>query len=571
VGLDLHQRVLGWSSPNHDNYVIYDLVYKNTGNVNLNPKIELPNQVIDSLFIMRGTAWQVGSKNKEWVSWYGARPGDSLRIAYTYPQRRNTGSLDDFGAPINNSNQPRLYSPHYGGEALLFISKAPNKTNLLSDDDSNQPYMNSAADYRVPAIKDNPLFPSSSGMMPLTYQAIKRGVGAVPGYATPFMTGNVKPGYHEIPVDERGYKYINDVPVWGGGASGSGGYHEYVTYSVGPFKLAPGDSVRIVYALVVGSISKRKSYEVGQAFYSKNQNYPAPAGCVWDNATGKPITDNLPPQYKKYPALFADPTYTNKVAWIKDCWVATGKDSLFKYASAAQWNVRQGYNIPTPPPAPSVEVQSRGDAVRITWGNESEAASDFAGYRLYRAIGSWKDSAWVPIYETKSPNVAHQYDDVSAIRGTAYFYYVAAFNNGSKTDFNGKKQVLESSMFANRTTIAAKLARPYVDDLDKIRVVPNPFSLQASDLKLQFPGEPNKIMFYNLPQECTIRIFSESGDLIRTIEHKSGTGDESWGLGSILNDQQATSEGQRPVSGLYIANITTPDGKVKNVKFLIVR
>jgi hypothetical protein len=78
-------------------------------------------------------------------------------------------------------------------------------------------------------------------------------------------------------------------------------------------------------------------------------------------------------------------------------------------------------------------------------------------------------------------------------------------------------------------------------------------------------------MFYNLPPECTIRIFSESGDLIRTIEHTSGTGDESWGLKNFKNDHQATSDGQRPVSGLYIANIVTPDGQTKNVKFLIVR
>lgn len=574
IGLSLRQRVLGWSSPNHDNYVIYDLVYKNTGNVDLDPQVDIPNNILDSMYIMRGNGWQVGSRQKEWVSWVGARTSDPLRMIYTYPMRKNTGTLDDFGAPRDADNQPRIYGPHYGGEALLFISNAPNKTNILTDDDQMQPIMHSCADYRTPAIKDNPLWSTSAGMMPLTYETLKRGAGPARPDAgeIPFMTGaDLKPGFHEVPPDERGYKYINDIPGWGGGGDGKGGYHEYPTYSVGPFKLAPGDSIRIVYALVVGTISKRKSFELGRAFYGKNANYPAPEGCEWDDAAGKPIKDNLPQPYQLYPDLWTDANYGNKVSWIKDCWVATGKDSLFKYANAAKWAVSQSYNIPTPPPAPSVDVQGRGDAIRIAWGNESESASDFAGYRVYRAIGNYKDSAWIPIFECTKSNLVHQFDDITAVRGTAYYYYVAAFNDGSKADFEGKKVQLESNMFSNRTTLPAQLARPYSTDLDKIRVVPNPFSLEAAENKLQFTGQNDKIMFYNLPPECTIRIFTESGDLIRTIEHTSGTGDESWGHKNIINDHQATSDGQRPVSGLYIANIVTPDGQTKNVKFLIVR
>src|SRR5450759_993050 len=54
-------------------------------------------------------------------------------------------------------------------------------------------------------------------------------------------------------------------------------------------------------------------------------------------------------------------------------------------------------------------------------------------------------------------------------------------------------------------TAPASLARPASNDLENIRVVPNPFSLSAT--KLQFPSQPNKIAFYNLPEECTIRLF----------------------------------------------------------------
>jgi hypothetical protein len=122
-------------------------------------------------------------------------------------------------------------------------------------------------------------------------------------------------------------------------------------------------------------------------------------------------------------------------------------------------------------------------------------------------------------------------------------------------------------MYLNMTTLPASLQRAPGNSLDEIRVVPNPFSLAAQ--KIQYPGDPNKIMFLNLPPECTIRIFSESGDLVKTIEHTKGSGDAGWGV--LANEQQTSDTGQRPVSGLYIANITTPDGQTKNVKFVIVR
>ena len=54
-------------------------------------------------------------------------------------------------------------------------------------------------------------------------------------------------------------------------------------------------------------------------------------------------------------------------------------------------------------------------------------------------------------------------------------------------------------------------------------------------------------MFYNIPPFCTIRIYTERGDLIKTIKHDDGSGDEAWDL--------ATSSDQLVVSGLYIAHI----------------
>jgi hypothetical protein len=97
--------------------------------------------------------------------------------------------------------------------------------------------------------------------------------------------------------------------------------------------------------------------------------------------------------------------------------------------------------------------------------------------------------------------------------------------------------------------------------MDSIRVVPNPYNARAA--KLQYLGEPDKIMFLNVPGECTIKIYTERGDLIKTIEHLNGSGDESW--------NSNTDYGQVVVSGLYIAVFETPDGRRAIRKFVIIR
>jgi len=101
-----------------------------------------------------------------------------------------------------------------------------------------------------------------------------------------------------------------------------------------------------------------------------------------------------------------------------------------------------------------------------------------------------------------------------------------------------------SSRYYTQTTEPAYLRRKAGTNLDQIRVVPNPYNLKSE--KLQYTGESDKIMFLNIPALCTIRIYTERGDLINTIEHTNGSGDESW--------NSITSSRQVIVSGIYIAH-----------------
>jgi hypothetical protein len=55
-------------------------------------------------------------------------------------------------------------------------------------------------------------------------------------------------------------------------------------------------------------------------------------------------------------------------------------------------------------------------------------------------------------------------------------------------------------------------------------------------------------MFLNIPGHCTINIYTENGNLINTIYHDDGSGDERW--------NSNTSSGQVVVSGVYIVHFT---------------
>ena len=84
--------------------------------------------------------------------------------------------------------------------------------------------------------------------------------------------------------------------------------------------------------------------------------------------------------------------------------------------------------------------------------------------------------------------------------------------------------------------------------MDNIRVVPNPYNIKNRNI--QYIGEPNKVMFLNLPNLCEIKIFTERGDLIFSDLHE-GSGDFAWDL---LTDYR-----QIVTSGVYIVTFYVPE------------
>lgn len=97
------------------------------------------------------------------------------------------------------------------------------------------------------------------------------------------------------------------------------------------------------------------------------------------------------------------------------------------------------------------------------------------------------------------------------------------------------------------------------DELSEIKVVPNPYIAHAL---WETKEGIRKIQFTHLPEECTIRIYTLAGDLLRVIEHDNGTGTEDWDL---LNKNQ-----QGIVPGVYYYHVDSEYGQ-KLGKFAIIK
>jgi hypothetical protein len=98
-------------------------------------------------------------------------------------------------------------------------------------------------------------------------------------------------------------------------------------------------------------------------------------------------------------------------------------------------------------------------------------------------------------------------------------------------------------------------------NLDDIKVVPNPYIVRND---WEPSRDYSRLAFTHLPDKCTIRIYTLSGDLLQTLEHESATfdGNENWDL--------LTTNNQKIAAGIYIYQVDSEYGE-KIGKFAVVR
>ncbi len=167
----------------------------------------------------------------------------------------------------------------------------------------------------------------------------------------------------------------------------------------------------------------------------------------------------------------------------------------------------------------------------------------------------------------------YKYTVRNLLRSNMYYVAVTAFDYGAP---GLGLQALETDPTKNMLNAYAQNTASEVEEEGlNVIVYPNPYRADANYRRDGFEGRGQADMpdfrvralhFINLPHQCTIRIFSIDGDLIRVIHHDYPIDDpnaahDTWDL--------ITRNTQEPVSGIYYYSVVSEYGNQVG-KFVLI-
>ena len=567
LGVEIHRKIFAWSQRLHDNYIVCEVVLTNKSGKTLTDyyfnlhqndyyirKAVGDEPEVDDIY--GGSA--ANPERYTWQHYYGAREGDSLRIFYMYHADNHQRTGDQMGLPIHNQDG-RLFVPDMHFYGILHASAAPYTDPADDIDDFLQPRVTDV--YSRPLVGLTEEFGKTNANRPKLYDYLA-------GYSATLnpMQGAFAGTFHQAPNDEFGEEnWAAVLPGLGPNSTFHGRYASFGPYA----EFKDGEHLHFIYVSGYAGLSLKKAKEIGEKWLDGTLEDPP----------------NLPDARTGYfPSNFAFPT-DDEIDLRKNRWLSTGIDSVHRTVSRAKWNYEHDWEVPMAPEPPHMMIQGTGEGTEIRWAAEdAESMDGFYGYRIMRRIGHSDTVFYEEIRRftadelTSEPVMigdvefnGYRYIDTEALWGGYYYYYVQSGividENNTKAYPSTRGKILWSGRIWGTSRLYVSPERPVGTSLDSIRIVPNPYNI--ADPKLADYGvtanDPRLLMFFNLPSVCTIKIFTESGDLIKTIEHAplSKSGLRTWDL--LTDNQQAIS------SGLYIAVFETPEGGIAFQKFIVVR
>jgi hypothetical protein len=600
-GMDVYQRNLAWSQPLLDDVVFWDLTFVNTGNVNRNEEIELPGQTLDSVVILRHYDVLPNGGLYPFGTWAGVTENDtnrlsyplghdSLRINYVALARKADHTHDSYGDKCEKDwgGDPNLEDGcGWTGHVILF---APKNTgvpqtypiaDIAASNDPAQPSMHSTIEGFASVLFDvEDMEDTADHVEP--YRCMRMGIHGYDDTAIAEVqnvydmsqrydvydtTATGAPTYYDEPQDRMGELDLSRGQYMPRNWS----YYTFSTtpkFSIGPYNMEYLDTLRFVFAIAAGAVHRKTTYLLSEARGNHQaRNYEWVAGM--DSATIRQEYERRDPPAQLYGDIVYMGGGLNEIA--TDYVISTGKDSLLYNGMAARRAFNLNYNIPASPNPPSVfNIKSRSDMIVLTWRYDPGfEPTDLAKFRIYRAggatlyekAGNIVRGDWQLIDSVGSTDTLYG-DTLGIVRGYDYYYSITAVNSAGIE--SGKWLTMSIEPFA------ARLLDPVESNLSLCRVVPNPLNIR--DPKQSFSeDEANKITFRRLTDKCTIRIFTESGELIKTLKHDGG-GTEFWQIIEEGGNYLTTVNNQRPASGLYIAHIQDDvTGESVFRKFVIIR
>ncbi len=276
------------------------------------------------------------------------------------------------------------------------------------------------------------------------------------------------------------------------------------------------------------------------------------------------------------------------------------------------------YILPEPPLTPKLKVIALDGSIEIYWDDRAEYSvdpiskkMDFEGYRLYRTqtgddfnldmindanmIAQWDKTGNAIGYNNgfnvvrlTSPVIIeedtfyYKYTLDQVLNGWQYLIILTSFDEG---DEELNIESLESSYVENAVRVfPGTETEAIAGGSDEIGVYPNPYRLHAAwDGSTSTTG---KIIFYHLPAQCVITIFTVSGDVVAEFNHDaavySGNDAEWFSIYGGETDQRIFSggehawdvlseSGQTITGGIYLFTVKDKQtGGIKQGRFVII-
>ena len=555
TGVTMERTVYAFSNEYHDNYHVIEYEFVNTGNTDGDDEIEV-EQTLEDVYVFQarnyeinqmaaamvgnGGGWGrnvlhdvVGDGLKQYqvdfraqYSWLGYEPGFERWNSIGGP------ALDDnFSTIFEGDSLGRLTAAHMVGFVTLHADEYAHGPEETAPDDPQQPsltgYITNGWDLNVNDSENRE-------KMAREYQFLE---GGHLGSHADAIAG--PPQSNPEPVEAWRQRMASQTRDPGIDIEGL--IH---TTAYGPYTLEPGQRFRIMQAEGVAGLSPEAALAIGKAYKD--------AHLAGDEDRLIPYDAN------------GDGTIGSDEEMSKNMWVMTARDSLFKTFERARANWESGLEIPSPPlPPREFRVTSNPDQIVMEW--DVYAGANPVGFQLWRAgVRREGDYELIAGTDELGPG-ARSYEDTDVQRGISYFYYLQAVGE-ENTDDTGMTPTglrLKSSRAYTQTYDPAFLKRPPGGGLSEAQVVPNPYNMASAD-NVRWPDQRDRIGFLDVPGDCTIKIFTQLGELVETITHTDGSGDAFWDL--------TTSSNQLVVSGIYLAVIQdNTSGEQIVRKFTIIR
>jgi hypothetical protein len=378
---------------------------------------------------------------------------------------------------------------------------------------------------------------------------------------------------------------LNDYQDWRSWQSAVGALNRSMLISTGPFPdMAPGDSIKFIFSIV----------------------------CA-DKTGPNPMEDDT--ELSRRNLLLS--SYWSKISYVGEDQNENGildpGEDVPPYN-----NILDRYKLPEPPPPPNVKLVAGESKIDVYWDNSAESfidpvtgQPDFEGYNIYRAritqdnqnvglaqlleLSAQYDLVDSVGYNTGLGVVAlaepetldgrayhYKFTNDNLLNGWQYLFAVTAFDRGDPAN---NLESLESSKLLS---LGRAFPGPNSDDAQEVAVFPNPY--RASSL---WDGrgddgihERSRLLYFaNLPDRCTIKIYTLAGDLVDTIEHDGisySGGDINWYdqyapgdrvfSGGIHAWDLVTKSDQALATGMYLFTVENINsGELSRGKFVVIK